>query len=169
MAEPTKDTPLEIAAKLEGQVDEILSLYDLGERLHPYEKVHGERVLNEDQRRQNMVSFLNQRGTSGSIMRNCTLFGFAALYVYSRRGAANPLDMSRLRACGWTSLSVFMLGSTFGCMYGIEREKMNLKNASQNVITSTRVSQNEQTHALLRTMKFHLTTRQMSLWDQDPR
>ncbi len=58
----------ESVQKLEGQVDELLSLYDFGERLHNYSDLHGEQTLNENQRRQNMVSFLGSRGTSSSIL-----------------------------------------------------------------------------------------------------
>ena len=52
----------QIVNKLEGQIDEILSLYDFGETLNNYEGLHGERTLNEDQRRQNLVSYMNNRG-----------------------------------------------------------------------------------------------------------
>ena len=110
-------TPREILGKLEGQVDEILQMYDLAEKLHSYENLHGERALNENQRRQAMVSFASERGTSGAILNGCTLFGFAALYAFSRKGASGIYDLNRLRACGWTSASVFMVGSTFGCMF----------------------------------------------------
>ena len=34
--------------QLEGQIDEILEMYDLGEKLHAYEDIHGGRALNED-------------------------------------------------------------------------------------------------------------------------
>ncbi len=155
----------ESVQKLEGQVDELLSLYDFGERLHNYSDLHGEQTLNENERRQNMVSFLGSRGTSSSILQGCSLFGVAAMYIYSRRGAASIMDLNRLRACGWTSASVFMVGSTFGCMYNMIKEKHRLDTQEINLETATRVAQNEQTHALLRTMKFHLQTRQMGLFD----
>ena len=54
MVDPASPVPV-----LEGQIDEILRLYDFGEKLHNYEKVHGGRVINEDERRTNMVKFLN--------------------------------------------------------------------------------------------------------------
>ena len=161
--------PMEIIGKLEGQVDEILSLYDFGEKLHNYESVHGGRALNENQRRQDMVAFLNQKGQSGRILQGCSLWGFASLYLYSRKGAASIYDLSKVRACGWTSASVFMIGTTLGCMYYMTKERQRLDAAEQNVRTTTRVAQNEQTHALLRSMKYHLTTRQMSVWDQSPK
>ena len=34
--------------KLEGQVDEMLELYDLGEKLHGYDSLHGASTLNEN-------------------------------------------------------------------------------------------------------------------------
>ena len=155
--------------RLESQVGEILELYDFGEKLQSYDQLHGDRSLNEDQRRRNMVALSSTSGTSAQILQGNSLFGLASLYLYSRRGASGLLDMSRLRACGWTSLTVFLLGSTFGSIWLMEKEKMRLSEESIDLNTAVRVHQNEQTHSLLRSMKFHLTTRQMSLWDQDPR
>ena len=34
---------IQIVRELEGQVDDILSLYELGEKLHSYQDLHGER------------------------------------------------------------------------------------------------------------------------------
>ena len=151
--------------KLDQQVDELLQLYDVAERLHSYEQLHGSRSLNEDERRRSMVSFASTRGQSGSILQGNGAFGLAAMYLYSRRGASSMIDMSRLRACGWTSLSVFLIGSTFGSIMMMQKERIRLEDQEINLSTAVRVAQNEQTHALLRTMKFHLTTRQMNLWD----
>ena len=158
--------PKAIIQKLEGQVDDILGLYDYAEKLHSYDSVHGQRSLNEDQRRRDITAFNTTRGTSGNILQGCSMYGLGTLYLWSRKGASGPLDMARVRACGWMSASVFMVGTTFGCMMLISREALRLREEGQNVVTSTRVQQNEQTHALLRTMKFHLTTRQMNIWDQ---
>ena len=160
---------MEIISRLEGQVDEMLQLYDFGEKLQSYDSIHGERSLNEDERRRSLVSFAANRGTSVNILQGNSLFGLGALYMYSRRGASGLLDLSRLRACGWTSLTVFMIGSTFGSIFQMEKEKLRLADEQINLSQATRIHQNEQAHSLLRSMKFHLTTRQMSLWDQDPR
>ena len=116
--------------KLESEIDEILELYDFGEKLHSYEDVHGGRSLNENQRRQEMVAFNSNVGTAGAILSGASMWGFAALYLYSRRGAANPIDLSKLRACGWTSASFFMGGTTFGCMYNMQKEKFRLDAAA---------------------------------------
>ena len=73
-----------------------------------------------------MVSYLSNRATSANIMQGASVWGLAALYIYSRRGAANMMDLSRLRNCGWTSLSLFMMGQSFGCVYKMEKENMRL-------------------------------------------
>ena len=166
MAQPDANA---VVNKLEGQIDEILSLYDFGETLNNYEGLHGERTLNEDQRRQNMVSYMSSRGPNANVVKGTAAFGFAALYLFSRRGAASPMDLSKLRACAWTSTSVFLIGTTVGSMFNMQMEKTRMEAQALNATTATRVAQNEQTHALLRSMKFHLNTRQMSLWDQNAR
>ena len=158
-----------IAAQLESQVDEMLSLYDTAEKLHSYQSLHGERVLNEDERRKNMVAFATSKGQSENIYNGAVQIGLLSTYLWSRRGASSIFDLSKMRACGWTTASVFMLGTTLGAMMCMNREAIRLDQNSQNINTSVRLLQNEQTHALLRTMKFHLATRQMSIWDQDPR
>ena len=43
---------LRIGQKLEGQIDEIMELFDFAEKLYPYENIRGESAeLNEDKRR----------------------------------------------------------------------------------------------------------------------
>ena len=154
----------EIIQKLEDQVGDILEMYDMSEKLCNYEQdVHGGRELNEHKRRQKMVAFVDNNGMSPNIFSGCQLFGLAALYIWSRKGAKNILDISRMRQCLWTSGSIFMAGSTFGCCYLMEKEKIRMKEAEQNLLMTTRIAQNEQTHALLRTMKFHLNTRHMPI------
>ena len=102
--------------KLEAEVDEILELYDFGEKLHSYDSVHGGYKVNENERRQSLVAFNHTNGQSGYIMQGSMIWGLAALYLYSRKGAKNLIDLSRLRLCGWTSASVFMCGNTLGQM-----------------------------------------------------
>ena len=45
---------------------------------------------------------------------------------------------------------------------------MRQNNAVKSQLNS-RVSENEQTHAILKTLKFHLSTRKMGIWDANPR
>ena len=58
----------ESVKKLEGEIDEILELYDFGEKLSSYEDLHGGRALNENQRRQDMVAFNSSKGTAKQIL-----------------------------------------------------------------------------------------------------
>ena len=88
----------EIIKKLEDQVGEILEMYDMSEKLCNYETdVHGGRELNEHKRRQKMVAFNDSQGMSANIFGGNQLFGVAMLYIWSRRGAKNLLDISRMR------------------------------------------------------------------------
>ena len=48
--------------KLEGEIDEILELYDFGEKLHSYESVHGGTPTNENDRRRSLVAFNKTNG-----------------------------------------------------------------------------------------------------------
>ena len=114
-----------------------------------------------------MVAFADSQGMSPNIFGGNQLFGLGMLYIWSRRGAKNLLDISRMRQCLWTSGSIFMAGSTLGCMYKMEQEKIRMKKAEQNLLVTTRIAQNEQVHSLLRTMKFHLNTRHMTVGEQN--
>ena len=42
------EEPRAIVAKLEGQMDDVLQMYDLAEKLYSYDHVHGAFTLNED-------------------------------------------------------------------------------------------------------------------------
>jgi hypothetical protein len=61
-----------------------------------------------------------------------------------------------------------MLGVSIGSLYAVQKTAIEIKSAHQ-LNLQRRVHQNEQTHSILKAMKFHLTTRQMGLWDADPR
>ena len=80
-----------------------------------------------------MVAFADSQGMSANIFGGNQLFGLGMLYIWSRRGAKNLLDISRMRQCLWTSSSIFFAGSTVGCMYKMEQEKIRMKKAEQNL------------------------------------
>lgn len=160
-----QDTPAQIIERLEGAVDDILPLYDLAEQVQSYETLHGERVLNEDQRRRNMVAFQTTGGQSAAILQGCSMYGLAAMYLYSRRGASSWRDLSALRRCLPTTANVFLLGSSVGMMVLMAKQAGEMRDTSKNMTLQTRISQNEQTHSLLRAMKFHLNTRNMTALD----
>ena len=89
-------------------------MYDFAEKLYPYEQVHGEVSLNEDERRRNMVKFSTYGLGSPVIFNNVALWGFGALYLFSRRGANHLLDFSQLRNCYASSAAAFMIGTSVG-------------------------------------------------------
>ena len=66
-------------------------------------------------------------------------------------------------------MSVYMIGLTVGSMHNMGAERMRLKEQNLDLNTAVRVSQNEKVHAILRNMNFHLSTRQMTVWDQNVR
>lgn len=162
-------TPTEIASALEGQVSEMLSLYDLAENAYSYQKIRGSEVrdLNEDSHRRSMVAFSHYGAGSEQAIAGNMAWGFGAMYLLSRRGAAHMLDFSTVRKCYWRSFGLYMIGVSLGSLYGVQ--KVASENSAHAINLHRRVHQNEQTHSILRSMKFHLATRQMGLWDVDPR
>ena len=112
MAEDMKTS--EDMKKLENEIDTILELYDFGEKMFGYEAVNGPRELNENQRRANNVE---NRSQSLNLVNGSSFWGLAGMYAYSRPGARNLFDLSKLRQCGWTTASVFCLASTASCAF----------------------------------------------------
>ena len=156
----------EIIGKLEGQVDEIMSLYDLAEQAYSYENMKGDRKLNEDERRRQLISQQTYGSNVQRMLANTLPYSLFAMYVFSRRGAAHMFDFSRLQQCYWRTFGWYMIGQTYGQVVNIVRLKQEQE---FNQHLHMRVAENEDTHSVLRAMKFHLTTRTMSIWDQDPR
>lgn len=96
------------------------------------------------------------------------MWGLAAMYIMSRRGSKGFLDFSMMKKCYPSTLSWFMVGSALGMSSMAMGLKTEVKSGRQ-MLFHRRVHQNEQTHSLLKSMKFHLATRQLEVWDQDPR
>ena len=96
--------------------------------------------------------------------------GLSLLFVYmmSRPGANHIFDFQQIfkkpvRALGW-----FFLGNSILAMWRVNySEKMIRYNAAKYNL-NIRASQNEQTHSILKTMKFHLNTRKMNVFDISP-
>ena len=143
-------------------------MYDLAEKLYSYDNVHGGFSLNEDQRRRDAVKFNASGIGSGAVLAGNGLIGLAFLYLWSRRGANHLLDFSQVRRCYASSAAAFMVGTSVGSLGKLGRAKVEYGGRGA-ICLNRRVAQNEQIHALLRGMKFHLATRQMGLWDVDPR
>jgi hypothetical protein len=113
--------PQQIVSSLEGQVDEILSLYDLAEKAYPYQNLRGDRTLNEDAHRRETVAFSNYGAGSTQIVQGSSLWGFASTYFFSRRGAAHLLDFSTLRKCYFRTFCWYMIGVSIGSLYGVQK------------------------------------------------
>ena len=128
--------------KLEGQVDDILGMYDFAEKLYPYEQVHGELSLNEDERRRNMVKFNTYGLASPAIYQNVALWGVGALYLFSRRGASHLLDFSQLRNCYASTAAAFMVGTSIGMTTRVGRANSEA-GGRERLCLHRRVAQNE--------------------------
>ena len=152
--------------RLEGQIDKVMDLYDLAENAYSYENLRGDRALNEDDRRRQVVGRHTYGSNAQRMMANTLPYSLFAVYLFSRRGAAHMLDFSRVSQCYWRTFGWYMIGQTFAMSFNLA--SLHNENNSQNTL-KTRVEENEVAHSVLRAMKFHLTTRQMSVWDQDPR
>ena len=91
--------------------------------------------------------------------------GFLFVYMMSRTGAKGLFDMSQVfnrpsRAIGW-----FLLGNSILAIWRVNYMGQVNQNSASRFNLHQRVSQNEQTHSILKTMSFHLKTRQMGVFD----
>ena len=119
MAEPNH-----IEKKLQGQIEDILSLYDLAEKAYPYQNIReDERPLNEDAYRKQAVAFATYGPGSENLVQGTHLSGLAALYIFSRRGARHPFDFSTMRKCYIRTFSWWMIGVSAGTLYCISTAK----------------------------------------------
>ena len=154
--------PMEIAAQLEGQLDDIIQMYDCAEKSYSYEHTRPKPYQhNEHLQRQNIAQFASEGPTSSAQLAGSMLYGLAAVYLVSRRGAKGLADMSPAKVCYFRTASWFMMGTSLGVMTKVG----NLAQQQSQLGLNTRVVQNEQAHNVLRSMKFHLNTRQMGIWD----
>ena len=49
--------PKELTERIEGDIDKILSMYTLAAKAYPYENLHGERSLSDQENRANYQKF----------------------------------------------------------------------------------------------------------------
>ena len=117
-------------------------MYDFAEKLYPYEQVHGDVSLNEDERRRNMVKFSSYGHGSPAILNNVALWGIGALYLFSRRGANHLLDFSQLRNCYASTGAAFMIGTSVGMTARVGRTN-SAAGGSEKICLHRRVAQNE--------------------------
>ena len=121
--------PQQIVSNLEGQIDEILSLYDLAEKAYPYQNLRGDRNLNEDAHRRETVALTSYGPGSTQIVAGSSVWGLATTYLFSRRGAAHLLDFSTLRKCYFRTFGWYMIGVSLGSLYGVQRTANEIQSA----------------------------------------
>ena len=161
------ETHAELCERIEGDVDNLLSMYALAEKHYPYTNIHGARLENDNDNRLNLQKF-QQESNPAELMVSGSSMSLLFVYMMSRPGAKHLLDFSQVfkkpvRALGW-----FFLGNSILALWRVNYSaKMNRYNAEKYQL-NLRASQNEQTHSVLRTMKFHLNTRKMNVFDANP-
>ena len=88
--------------------------------------------------------------------------------MMSRPNASGLFDFSQVfkkpvRALGW-----FFLGNSIMAMWRVNYAAKMHRNNAEKYNLNLRASQNESTHAVLKTMKFHLNTRKMDVFEMNP-
>lgn len=150
-----------ICATLESQIDELLPLYDLAEEAMPFEQTRllSGRPLNDDEHRKNMVFNWNYGATSRQVGTNGMYVGFMAVLIGTRPMSKNIFDLTTMYKCPVKTGGLFMLGCAMSsCMVVTQRVKWS--GSAPNQCLNDRQIQNEKGASLLRTMKFHIATRQ---------
>ena len=160
--------PKELCERIENDVDKILKMYDLAAKTYPYANVHGGSPDNENQRRIDNVKFLTSENPDYLLMQGSPL-PLVFVYLMSRPGAKGLFDFSQLFAKPSRALGWFFLGNSIMSFWKINYIHRMREQNQQKSALNLRVSQNEQTHAILKTMKFHLSTRKMDVFEIDPR
>ena len=109
------ETPNELCARIESDVDKLLQMYDLAARAYPYENIHGPRALSDANQRLNMQKFASSDDPAKALSEGSAM-PILFLYMMSRPGAAHFLDFSQIfkspsRALGWLCLgnSIIMI------------------------------------------------------------
>ena len=102
--------PKETIKTIEGEIDNLLSMYSLAEKTYPYSKLHGDRSENENQQRRNTMKYTTE--TPEQLILQGSSMSFMFVYMMSRQGAKGLFDMSQVfnrpaRAFGW-----FLLGNS---------------------------------------------------------
>ena len=150
-----------ICGNLEQQIDDLLPLYDLAQKAMPFEQTRPVKttLLNEDSNRQNMTQNWTHGPSSVDVATSGCWFGFLSAFMLTRTTAKSAFDLSILRACPVRTFGLFMAGCTVSSMYEVTK-RARKQNGNLNMNLQRRQIQNEQASSLLRTMKFHLGTRQ---------
>ena len=85
----------------------------------------------------------------------------------TRIGASGLLDTSTITGNPRRAIGYFLLGATAAAFV---KSSYFYRMAPDNktFILNKRVAENEQTHAILRMVRYHVATRKMGVWDVNP-
>ena len=89
--------------------------------------------------------------------------------MMSRPGAKHLLDFSTLMARPSRTLGWFLLGNSILAFWRVNYAAKMQRYNKEKYNLHTRVAQNEETHSILKTMKFHLGSRKMDIFEMMPR
>ena len=122
--------PKELCTRIENDVDQIVSMYELASKAYSYENLHGGRSASDANHRLNLQKFGYTEDPS-AILSQPSAMPLAFLYMMSRPGAAHPADFSQIfkspsRALGW-----FFLGNSILMMWRIRYVAQVRQNNSQ--------------------------------------
>lgn len=114
-----------------------------------------------------MVNFASY-GDGLQYLNGAGWWGLVSVILMSQAGGMSlknttHITKNPLKIGGW-----FLIGATVSVLVNALRMRESGFD-SRSYILHKRVSENEQTHSLLRTLKFHLASRKMSVWDANPR
>ena len=85
----------------------------------------------------------------------------------SRASSQTWLDTTSLTKNPLRTFTWFMMGASVAAFINAYRLRESGYDR-RTYILHKRVAENESTHAVLRTLKYHLHTRKMSVWDASP-
>ena len=106
-------------------------------------------------------------GDARHYLNGCGWWGFLSVLLMSRAGAAHLLDSSTLTGNPRKVVAWFLLGASVAAVVNTGRLR-STGHDSHSYILNKRVSENEQTHAILRMLRYHCTTRKMGVFEANP-
>jgi hypothetical protein len=139
-------TPVERAATIEGQVNELLEMYDVAEKSYGYD--HTRKMgfsNNENEERRNVADTFNKGPLSGSTLSQHSLFyGLSFVYLMSRFGAKGGITcMHAAKQCYFRTSGWFMMGVSFNYFLKVNHLSTQWGGNPYMLQLNTRVAQNE--------------------------
>ena len=154
--------------ELQGQVENLLPMYEAAQRMYSYDNLSGSMILNEDSQRKSQAYFMSQGLGSENALAGAANWGLLSVFMLSRARAKSLFDVHPITSDPFRVLAYFLVGTSVAAYWKFNLAAENARN-SQVVQLQHRVASNQQTHTLLNTMAFHLRTRQTPIFVQDPR